>query len=172
MKEIWKLFRDGWYEVSNYGRVRRSKSGKATTIGRLTTPIYMDGYEYVALSCGSAKSVRRFGIHQLVAEVFLGHCPNGKEVNHKDGVPSNNLPMNLEYVTRSENILHAVKIGLKPPLLGERNGKSTLTRRDVYAIRALAKLGISVSKIVEKLSLPSTGGAYSVLSGRTWRHLK
>lgn len=51
-------------------------------------------------------------IHVLVTVAFLGDCPNGKEVNHKNGDKSDNRLTNLEYVTHSENMKHAFASGL------------------------------------------------------------
>ncbi|MEW6726901.1 MAG: HNH endonuclease [Bacillota bacterium] len=43
------------------------------------------------------------------------------EINHKDGNKSNNHYSNLEWVTRSENNLHAFKLGLRRRLRGILN---------------------------------------------------
>lgn len=51
-------------------------------------------------------------IHQIVADQFLGGCPDGLVVNHKDGNKHNNSTCNLEFVTNLENIQHAWKNGL------------------------------------------------------------
>jgi hypothetical protein len=51
-------------------------------------------------------------IHRLVAAEFLGTCPKGIQVNHKDGDRLNNHASNLEYVTPSENTRHSVVAGL------------------------------------------------------------
>src|SRR5580704_4483135 len=50
--------------------------------------------------------------HQLVMELFVGPCPENKEINHIDGNKSNNKLSNLEYITRSQNMNHAYKLGL------------------------------------------------------------
>lgn len=55
--------------------------------------------------------------HRAIASVFL-ETPAGVEnlvVNHKDGIPWNNDPVNLEWVTHLENVLHAIKSGLMSP---------------------------------------------------------
>lgn len=60
--------------------------------------------------------------HRLVASAFLGE--SDLEVNHKDGVKTNNRPENLEYVTNGENQLHCSRVlrkKIKPAQL-ERGG--------------------------------------------------
>lgn len=52
-------------------------------------------------------------IHRLVAEYFLQNPECKKEVNHKDGNKQNNSVQNLEWVTRSENMFHSYRLGLK-----------------------------------------------------------
>ena len=42
-------------------------------------------------------------MHSLVAAAFLGECPSGHEITHKDGDYTHNELTNLEYVTRREN---------------------------------------------------------------------
>jgi hypothetical protein len=55
---------------------------------------------------------RNVKIHSLIAEEFIGKRPNGYCVNHKDGNKLNNKPSNLEYLTISDNTLHAISLGL------------------------------------------------------------
>lgn len=57
---------------------------------------------------------KNVAIHRLVATQFIPNPENKEIVNHKDGDKLNNCVENLEWVTRSENNLHAYKTGLNP----------------------------------------------------------
>ena len=66
------------------------------------------GYLYYGLFVGSKANKQRLWRrgHRLVAETFIGRIPKGLEVNHKDGDKHNNNPINLEYMTRQQNVTH------------------------------------------------------------------
>ena len=53
-------------------------------------------------------------VHRLVANAFIKNTKNYKEVNHIDGNKKNNKVENLEWCNRSQNMQHAVRLGLKP----------------------------------------------------------
>ena len=122
--EAWKpvVGFEGWYSVSNMGRVRRDKREKRTYPGRLLTQHPNNsGYLQVHLS-KDGDNMRR--VHRLVAEAFVGQCPMDREVNHCDGNKINNVASNLEYVTRSENINHSLRMN------GPRRRRSKLTTEE------------------------------------------
>ena len=86
--------------VESYRRTKEKVLSQQTSnTGYLLVSLYKDG----------VRTVRT--VHSLVAETFL--IGEG-EVNHKDGVKTNNSVSNLEYVTSSENKRHAVRHGLNP----------------------------------------------------------
>lgn len=117
MTEIWKsvIGFEGTYEVSNLGRVRslgmyaKGPCGSKRYIkGKmLKANVGKIGYKRVCLAGKNWKNV-----HRLVAEAFLPNPCKNKEVNHIDGNKTNNAVWNLEWVTHSENELHAYKTGL------------------------------------------------------------
>lgn len=106
--EIWKPMIDPCYfgtEISNMGRV---KSPKGNIIDGYTSK---SGYKLAALINPATKTTKKFPVHRLVMEVF--HGPRDDlQVNHIDGDKINNKLENLEYVTASENILHAHRTNL------------------------------------------------------------
>lgn len=102
---------DGAYEVSADGRVRRALRGKSTFVGRPLRPrVNTRGYLQVCASIGGRHVTQ--AVHVLVAEAFLGPRPHAADVNHIDGVKTNNAIDNLEYVTRAENCRHAIRLWL------------------------------------------------------------
>jgi hypothetical protein len=130
--EIWKQI-DGFsrYEVSNLGRLR-STNYKNSGLTKILKPANCEGYMRTMIQSddGKYKTIR---IHRLVMLAFIGS--SDLEVNHIDGDTTNNTLDNLEYVTRSGNMLHAYRTGLQKPLTGSSNGRSILTEDQVLEIR-------------------------------------
>src|SRR5690606_11936357 len=65
---------------------------------------------------GGYYQVRRKGfvryVHQMVWESVNGPIPEGKEINHINGIKTDNRIANLELVSHLENVRHAFRIGL------------------------------------------------------------
>lgn len=125
------------YEVSNFGRVR---NGEGETIAGKKS----NGYLRVQ---PSGRSGRADSVHGIVAALFIGPCPEGREIDHLDGYKDNNWAGNLEYVTHAENVARAAARMTGGPHAGARNGRAKLTEDDVASIRARAKDGDSKAAI-------------------------
>lgn len=140
-KEIWKSVKgyEGYFEISNHGNVRsmdryinhyaggkRLMKGKPIKLGNNGT-----GYLFAPLNkCGKTKNIY---VHRLVAIHFIENPKNKPEVNHIDGIKTNNSTKNLEWVTRCENFKHAIKNGLTNA--GEKHGLTRLTNQQAKEIR-------------------------------------
>lgn len=90
------------WEVSNLGRVK--SSFKRITWGS------KDDNQYRKVGISFRGNTHHVYVHRIVARTFLGPPPDcSHEVNHKDGDRMNNCAANLEYVTRSQNVLHSYR---------------------------------------------------------------
>lgn len=119
MKEIWKNIKEfeNLYQVSNLGQIKSLRRGNI-----LKQSQTKDNYLIVHLSNGKYQPNKL--VHRLVAEAFLENIENKPQVNHKNGMKTNNRIDNLEWVTQEENQQHAYKTGLNKPRYGRENHKS------------------------------------------------
>ena len=102
-EEIWKPIKDfeGYYEVSNIGRVR-SLNYKRTGKGKILKNIEdYKGYLEVGLTKNGKR--KQFRIHRLVAEAFIPNPENKPCIDHINTVKSDNRVENLRWVTYKEN---------------------------------------------------------------------
>lgn len=129
--EEWRdvIGHEGWYSVSNLGRVKRERPGKGTYAGRMLGQ-NADTYGYPSVSLTRNSVLYRVNVHLLVSRAFIGPKPDGYEVNHMDGNKWNTRASNLEYRTHQENMDHASAIGLfKHPARGNKNGSRLYPER-------------------------------------------
>ena len=170
-REVWKPILNNHYEVSDLGRVRRIKEITNTKKGKIIKPhTAKNGYVTVSLSVSGVKLPSK-RLHGLIAGAFLGPRPDGIQVNHKNGVKTDNRLENLEYVTAKGNMEHAFKLGLQPRPSGENNPSAKLNIGKVLEIRNLFKSGIHKSEIARRINVnDSTVGR--VINRKTWKHVK
>ena len=159
---------EGWYDASDLGNVRRMKAYATTFIGRILKVDTSADYYRVTLSKNNEQ--HRFTVHGLVAMTFLGDCPDGKQINHIDGVKTNNRADNLEYVTSSENQQHAYDTNLRIPPRGETQGLSKLTEKNVHEMRSL--FGLEPYKTIAARFGVTASNVCMIATGRSWAWLK
>jgi hypothetical protein len=176
--EVWKdvVGLEGYYQVSNIGRIKsvprkviRGRGGVYQIEEKLINPsINSDGYLTGSFSVNKKKYF--YKAHSLVAKAFIGERLNGYEVNHKNGIKTDNRLENLEIITKSENIKHAFRLGLNIPNRGEKNGNSKYTKEQAIAVKRMTKEGKTEGQIKKDLNC-SFDFIRDIRKGRTWKHV-
>jgi len=119
---------EGLYKIFDSGVVWSERKQKM-----LTNNKNRDGYSYVTLI--KNKKRNNHYVHRLVASHFIPNPNDKREVNHINGIKTDNRKQNLEWCTRSENMLHAIRrLGISR-LRGEQNNKSKLNEDIVRKMR-------------------------------------
>lgn len=168
---------EGEYEVSNLGGVRSLArlmwNGNSWWMSkdRLLKPGMMTSGYWMVFLHGGLRKKKSASVHRLVAAAFIGESK--MEVNHKNGIKTDNRDCNLEYVTRTENVRHAFASGLvktRNDVSGEKNPSAKISHGEAMKVIELLWLGLSVREIREL-----TGYAYDIVANiakkRTWKHL-
>lgn len=175
--EAWKKtpLAPDFVEVSDLGRVRVLE--RATTGIRCGKPAVQikkaavlspwlgnNGYLYVAIQFDGKRP--KFLVHRLIASAFCDGFDADLSVNHKDGVKTNNLPVNLEWVTLARNSEHQWETGLVD-LKGESHPLSRIKTADVVAIRERFNSGTPRKEIAAEFGV-SISTVYKIMSGDRW----
>lgn len=94
------------YEVNENGTIFRNVKSKKQLKIKLDFHHSENGYYVTFVHFGGRKNpqIKRVMIHRVVAECWLGDCPKGMEVDHKNRNPHNNDYRNLRYVTKSDQM--------------------------------------------------------------------
>lgn len=136
---------------------------KGTIYGRLGEPVggvCADGYVRMGGRPGSPLYA-----HRLVWETVHGPIPKGMEIDHRNGRKADNRIINLDLVTRSENVQRAIAKGLMP--VGQDRADSKLTDDLVCQIRAS---NLPTRTWAHMLQVdPAT--VRMARRGTTWRHV-
>ena len=155
--EINEIFKDvkgyeGYYEISNLGRVR-STSYKGKKI--LKPAVTKNGYLNV-IFCINQKKEHKL-VHRLVAEAFIPNINNYSTVNHKDEDKLNNCVENLEWLSVENN--------------NRYSNSKMLTKEKVLQIPSLIDQGYTQLEIAKYFNV-SRRAIQSILRGEHWKDLR
>ena len=151
---------EGIYRVSNDGQVMRV--GSAVLKPRLKK----SGYMFISTYLKSRR--QNFYVHKLVAWLFIGERPNKADINHINGIKTDNRVENLEYMTRAENMRHARELGLHNNRADSHyNAKLTSEKakeiRLLYATTDIRQYELAAQFQVTKSAISS------IIRFRTWK---
>lgn len=114
------------YQISNLGRIKslqretRNRNGKYIIEEKIMKPmVARNGYLIACLWKNNKQ--RKFVVHRLVAQAFLGNPQNYKEINHIDEDKTNNRVENLEWCSHKYNMNYGT---LKEKISKANSGKT------------------------------------------------
>lgn len=182
MPELWKpvVGYEGYYEVSNHGRVFSIRSDK------LLKPLVVKkcGILYHVVNLKVHGVEEQYLIHTLVLTAFVGPRPIGKVACHYDGNGRNNCLSNLRWDTQKGNFADRERHGrtargachgsrTKPEKFhrGEQINTAKLSELLVKTIKRRLQDGESPAELASELGF-SYGMMRDIKIGKTWRHVK
>jgi hypothetical protein len=179
--EVWKEIPNSKnYMISNHGRVKHLpyyKRNAWNTCFFLTKEKLLklnnnnrDGYFRIKIYyLDGTKKLEM--VHRLVANAFIPNPENLPQVNHIDGVSSNNYYTNLEWCTNLQNTQHRFQVKKSfNTKKGSSSNLSKLKEEDMFEIKRLLDLGIMIPLIAKKFNI-SQSTIYEFKAGRSWRQL-
>lgn len=185
--EKWKpiVGYEGYYEVSDHGRVRRVPRLVNTGIrfnekrlckGKmLKQNLKRNGYLTVDLS--KDNKIKTMSVHRLVANAFLDKVDGKEYVNHINCNKKDNRAENLEWCTAQENTLHAKANGIlgKPPRKPIRCKQTNMVFSSSYEAAEwvnLTKFGNTrqIQALANKIRCCASGHQKSS-AGFTWEYV-
>lgn len=172
--EIWKSI-NGFpnYEASSLGQIRSKLTG--TIMKSCKNRPDNRGYYQISLTMSAGVRLTR-KVHTLVCLAFHGDPPTALHtVNHKDGNKLNNIPENLEWMTRQEQSMHSYhdlnNIEKRPRGKGN-HWRATYSDDEIREIRRLHKSGLGYHRIRSAMGNKTSWVAIQmIIVGKTYSHV-
>lgn len=142
------------YQVSNLGNVRTVKRGEATVMSQKE---HWNGYLSVHLRNKGVE--RRASVHRLVAEAFIPNPDGLRDVNHKNGIKTDNRVENLEWLSHSDNMrhMHQMKKPTEPLIKDEKIRKAVRAWAEAFGVTKAYVVGIGDGKDYVELYAQDNG---------------
>ena len=125
------------------------------------------GYHLIRFSINGIQ--KGISVHRLVAIHFLFNLDNKREVNHKNGIKTDNRVENLEWVSSSENTKHAVNMGLHTGRKGEKHHSAKISEKDAIFIKYESN-HLTSRELSDKYKIHKTQ-VNDIRAGRKWKHI-
>ena len=151
------------YLVKEYGDVYSIRSKKFISKR-------LDRYGYLRVNLYEGTKIHTVPVHRLVAKAFIPNPYNLPEVNHIDGNKLNNHVSNLEWVSSSQNQIHAFLLGLQKPKRGEQNPSAKYSEKDVILVCELLNKGFGNAEIRD-ITGYSIAFVEKIKYGECWTHI-
>lgn len=167
-----------WKKVPGYPKYLVSDTGlvsatwhRGTEFGKeMILKQKIDRYGYPCVRLYNNGRIKDTYVHALVAKAFVSGQAPELQVNHIDGIKTNNGANNLEWVTPSENVRHAVRLGLTRSCVGELNTQSRMTASQVVDIYRMVLSGEKRHVVAAKFGI-SRSHVSGIAAGNKWAHV-
>lgn len=163
-EEIWKDVPGykGRYKVSNLGRFIGQK-------GVILRQQKSKGYLIISLEGVKKKTTR--SSHKIVGVTFVDNPQRKPQLNHINGIKTDNRSVNLEWVTPKENTAHAINSGLRRIdfCMGDGSHYAKLSSDEVLEIREMGD-SVSLKELASQYSV-TVDTINNVLKRKTWYHI-
>ena len=165
MEEQWKEIElNKNYKVSSFGRIY-SEVTKS-----YIKPYQHKGTGYLSIGLHENGSSITKNIHRLVAEAFIPNPENKPQVNHINGIKTDNRVENLEWVTREENVQHAMKTGLLNNF-GENNPNNRYSEMQIKNVCKLLEDRSLNYNMISALTGVSVGTIGAIVRDNIWENI-
>lgn len=171
VEEVWRAIPGvEAYEASTRGRLRSithlvidTRGRRQRKTGKLLKPtLSVAGYHVVGM--GRVPKIAQLFVHRVVAKTFIPNPAKLPEINHKNGVKTDNQISNLEWISTTENQRHRRRI------LNKNTFARKLRADDAVDIRILRSFGATLSGIAKAYDI-TRAHASSISRGVNWSKL-
>ncbi len=179
MVEVWKnvIGYEGLYQISNLGRIKslsryvknRLGTGYSLKSEKFLKLAINYGYHYIGLHKNN--KIKMFRVHRLVAIHFIPNPDSLPQINHINGIKTDNSVSNLEWCTAKQNTRHAHDNGLANPLKGVNCNLHILTEKQVLEIRSkYIKNVYGCNRLAKDFNTDSVN-IWHIVTRKTWKHI-
>lgn len=164
------------YEIGSDGSVWSLDYNHTGERKQIKHYLDQDGYQRVTFVVDGRRHMKV--VHRMVAVLFVHNPENKPQVNHKNGIRSDNRAENLEWCTSQENTIHGYRVNgrkqtdkqktlARERFSGSNNPKAKANEATVLSIRRLRAKGKPLKDIAERTGL-SVSQVSAIARGKFW----